>query len=99
MDRQSQTATTQSNPVVADRARVATVALVRQLDGVADEPRPETSPIRAQVTPQGILIQPDDIDALDRFEQHVQMIAGPRAGAAAEYTQHLCVFYLTNDMG
>lgn len=33
--------------------------------------------IRCQVTPRGVLLQSDDTDALDRFEQHLRIIAGP----------------------
>ena len=33
--------------------------------------------IRCQVTPQGLLLQSDDPEALDRFEQHLRSIAGP----------------------
>ncbi len=33
--------------------------------------------IRCQVTPRGVLLQSDDTDALNRFEQHLRVIAGP----------------------
>ena len=33
--------------------------------------------IRCQLTPRGLLIQSDDSDALDRFEDHLRMITGP----------------------
>ncbi|MDE0866769.1 MAG: general secretion pathway protein, partial [Rubripirellula sp.] len=33
--------------------------------------------IRCQVTPRGLLLQSDDPEALDRFEQHLRSIAGP----------------------
>jgi type II secretory pathway component GspD/PulD (secretin) len=39
------------------------------------EPDPAAT-IRGQLTPQGILIQSDAIDALDRFEKHLRQIAG-----------------------
>lgn len=51
------------------------------------------APIKTQVTPQGILIQSDDVAALNRFEEHLQLIAGPSGG----FTQHFRVFYLTNE--
>ncbi|QDT04612.1 Bacterial type II/III secretion system short domain protein [Rubripirellula lacrimiformis] len=34
-------------------------------------------PIRCQLTDRGILLQSDDIEALDRFESHLRLIAGP----------------------
>ena len=49
--------------------------------------------IKAQVTPQGILIQCDDVAALNQFEEHLQLIAGPSGG----FTQHIRVFYLSNE--
>ncbi len=33
--------------------------------------------IRCQLTPRGLLLQSEDTDALDQFEQHLRMIAGP----------------------
>jgi type II secretory pathway component GspD/PulD (secretin) len=37
--------------------------------------RVETSPIRGRLVPQGILIESDDPDALDRFQEHLMDIA------------------------
>jgi type II secretory pathway component GspD/PulD (secretin) len=37
--------------------------------------RAETSPIRGRLVPQGILIESDDPDALDRFQEHLMDIA------------------------
>lgn len=37
---------------------------------------PEKSPIRVQVTPRGVVMQSDDLDALGRFEEHLREIAG-----------------------
>lgn len=51
--------------------------------------KPPTS-IRGEVTPRGILIQSEDLDALDRFEKHLRMIAGPAQGEP----MHTVVFYL-----
>ncbi|WP_165698729.1 secretin N-terminal domain-containing protein [Bremerella volcania] len=33
------------------------------------------APIRSQVVPNGILLQSDDIEALDRFEEHLRMLS------------------------
>jgi len=33
------------------------------------------APIRSQVVPNGILLQSDDIDALDRFEEHLRLLS------------------------
>ena len=55
-------------------------------------PSDKAAPIRVQLTPQGILIQSDDPEALNRFEEHLRLIAGP-ANAAAP-SQQLAVFYL-----
>lgn len=38
---------------------------------------PQAPPIRCQVTPRGLLLQSDDPQALDRFEEHLRSIAGP----------------------
>ncbi|WP_146535129.1 secretin N-terminal domain-containing protein [Rubripirellula reticaptiva] len=46
----------------------------RQLTVVSNAKAPT---IRCQVTPQGILLQSDDTEALDRFESHLKTIAGP----------------------
>jgi type II secretory pathway component GspD/PulD (secretin) len=46
--------------------------------------------IRAQLTPRGILIHASNADELDRFEQHVRMVAG--AGNSSD--TRLAVFYL-----
>lgn len=72
----------------------------------ADSHPPRTSPVRsvverradslrAQLTPQGILIQSGDLDELNRFEKHLRMIAGPegssRMGLAVFYLKHTTV--------
>jgi hypothetical protein len=36
--------------------------------------------ILGKLTPRGILIQSEDLNALDRFEKHLRMIAGPAQG-------------------
>jgi type II secretory pathway component GspD/PulD (secretin) len=54
----------------------------------SDSPSP--AQIRAQWTPRGILVYSDDLQALQRFESHLQLIAGP-AGAPP---QRLAIFYL-----
>ncbi|QEG41808.1 secretin N-terminal domain-containing protein [Roseimaritima ulvae] len=38
---------------------------------------PQAPPIRCQLTPRGLLLQSDDAEALDRFEEHLRAIAGP----------------------
>lgn len=40
----------------------------------ANSPEPA---IRCQVTPRGLLLQSDDSNAVDRFEEHLRTIAGP----------------------
>ncbi|MCP4853160.1 MAG: general secretion pathway protein [Fuerstiella sp.] len=37
----------------------------------------QTPAIRCQLTPRGLLLQSEDTDALDQFEQHLRTIAGP----------------------
>jgi hypothetical protein len=37
----------------------------------------QASAIRCQVTTRGLLIQSDDVSALDKFEEHLRTIAGP----------------------
>ena len=37
----------------------------------------QTPAIRCQLTPRGLLLQSEDTEALDRFEQHLRTIAGP----------------------
>jgi type II secretory pathway component GspD/PulD (secretin) len=46
--------------------------------------------IRGQVTPHGILIQSDNAEALNRFEQHLRLIAGPEGPGELR----LAIFYL-----
>lgn len=46
--------------------------------------------IRCQLTPRGLLLQCDDTEALDRFENHLRTIAGPLQSASSPPT----VFYL-----
>jgi type II secretory pathway component GspD/PulD (secretin) len=46
--------------------------------------------IRVQLTPRGLLVHSDDPDAVQRFEEHVRLIAGP-TGATP---MRLAVFYL-----
>ncbi len=50
---------------------------------------PTSAKIRIQLTPRGILVHSDDPDAIKRFEEHVQLIAGPDESA-----QRLAIFYL-----
>ena len=73
---------------------VASLALVPT--SLANRLQPETSAdarqrsrIRVQQTPRGILVHSDDPAALQRFEEHVQLIAGPDDSA-----QRLAIFYL-----
>ncbi|MEM8734397.1 MAG: secretin N-terminal domain-containing protein, partial [Planctomycetota bacterium] len=47
-------------------------------------------PIRAQMTPRGLMIQCEDTDALDAFEEELRMIAGPTGSLPSKPI----VFYL-----
>ena len=51
----------------------------------------DRSPIRIELTPRGILMQSDDVDALDDFEELLRQIGGPTG--AFQPTQ-IAVFYL-----
>ena len=51
----------------------------------------DRSPIRVELTPRGILMQSDDTDALDDFEELLRQIGGPTG--AFQPTQ-IAVFYL-----
>lgn len=53
--------------------------------------KPAAPPIIIQMTPQGILIQSDDLEALNRFEEIFRTIAGPQDGP---FGRQLAVFYL-----
>jgi type II secretory pathway component GspD/PulD (secretin) len=44
---------------------------------LTDDPRSQAQPIRCQVTARGLLLQSDDTEALDKFEEHLRAIAGP----------------------
>jgi len=61
----------------------------RSADSV-DTPH-DTSGIRVQITPQGMLIRSDDPDALQRFAEHMQLITGAAKTAS---DRRLQVFYL-----
>ena len=37
----------------------------------------DSSPIRMQMTPRGLMLQSEDPEALDRFEEHLRAITGP----------------------
>ena len=50
---------------------------------------PTSAEIRVQLTPRGILVHSDDPAAIERFNEHVQLIAGPD-----ESVQRLAIFYL-----
>lgn len=43
----------------------------------------QSPPIRCQLTTRGLLLQCDDIDALDDFEEHLRSIAGPSGTSAS----------------
>lgn len=57
-----------------NRIRASESREEKWLTSNTDSPAPA---IRCQVTPRGLLIQSDDTEALDRFEQHLITIAGP----------------------
>lgn len=78
-------------PPNSTRRGVAETA-IRFASQEADAPPPSKRPtlIRSQLTPRGILIQSDDLDALDRFEEHLRMIAGPAEGLPTQSV----VYYL-----
>ncbi|MFP6673810.1 MAG: secretin N-terminal domain-containing protein, partial [Pirellulaceae bacterium] len=44
---------------------------------LTDDPSSQAQPIRCQVTARGLLLQSDDTEALDKFEEHLRAIAGP----------------------
>jgi type II secretory pathway component GspD/PulD (secretin) len=44
---------------------------------LTDNIRSQAPAIRCQLTPRGLLLQSDDTEALEQFEQHVRTIAGP----------------------
>jgi type II secretory pathway component GspD/PulD (secretin) len=50
----------------------------------------QTPAIRCQVTSRGLLLQSDDLEGLDRFEEHLRLIANPVAAAPSPPI----VFYL-----
>ncbi len=44
---------------------------------LTDNAHSQAPAIRCQLTPRGLLLQSDDTEALDRFEDHLRAIAGP----------------------
>lgn len=58
---------------------------------VPADAKPTKAPIIIQMTPQGILIQSEDLEALNRFEEIFRTIAGPQDGP---FGRQLAVFYL-----
>lgn len=74
-DSQAKPSAAPTNPVrgpqeKSDQNRLAP----RTLTSVSNQ---RAAAIRCQVTPRGVLLQSDDAEALDRFEQHLRIIAGP----------------------
>ncbi|TWT50585.1 Bacterial type II/III secretion system short domain protein [Rubripirellula amarantea] len=61
-----------------------------QVVWLAGNSKSPSATIRCQLTTRGLLFQSSDTTALDSFEQHLQMIAGPTDTASAPPT----VFYL-----
>ena len=57
---------------------------------LSNNPDSKLPVIRCQITARGVLMQSEDPDALDRFEEHLRMIAGPLDAAPSPPT----VFYL-----
>lgn len=63
----------------------------RERAGVIDETDGDSDPIRVQVTPHGIVLQSDDTEALDRFEDHLREMT--RLGGQTDSAEPI-VFYL-----
>ncbi len=63
-----------SQPGKSSPFRATETSDQRWLTSKNDSP---AAPIRCQITTRGLLIQSDDPEALDRFEQHLITIAGP----------------------
>ena len=56
----------------------------------SEDASPPKQPIKAQVMPRGILLQSDDVQLLNRFEEHLRMIAGPDAFSETK----IAIFFL-----
>jgi len=66
---------------------VTTQNVDRQESEDAGAPKP---PIKAQVTPRGILLQSNDVELLNKFEEHLRVIAGPNVFSDTM----MAIFYL-----
>jgi len=72
----------------SNRITFATMQNVdRQESEDAGAPKP---PIKAQVTPRGILLQSNDVQLLNEFEKHLRTIAGPNVFSETM----MAIFYL-----
>jgi len=56
------------------------------------QPKPPAAEIRVAVTPGGIFIASDDLEALDEFEKRLRAVAGPGTGLMDQ--RDITVFYL-----
>ncbi|MBC8352791.1 MAG: general secretion pathway protein [Planctomycetes bacterium] len=70
--------------VVAEQPKKSTLTDVSTAKAVpqtgqylTDDVHSEAPPIRCHLTPRGLLLQSDDAEALDTFEDHLRTIAGP----------------------
>ena len=79
-DESTQTKPPSITPLETPRARLLTTNNINS----------QAPPIQCQVTPRGLLLQSDDTEALDQFEEHLRMIAGPFHSAPSPPV----VFYL-----
>lgn len=63
------------------RSRIEPTRFVNAQDenGAGEQPYSEDAPIKAQVTPRGILLHSNDPELLKKFEEHLRTIAGPGA--------------------
>lgn len=75
----------------AQRSNRITFATMQNVDPQESEdasaPKP---PIKAQVTPRGILLQSNDVQRLNEFEKHLRLIAGPNVFSDTM----MAIFYL-----
>ncbi len=75
----------------AQRSNRITFATMQNADPQESEdagaPKP---PIKAQVTPRGILLQSNDVQLLNEFEKHLRVIAGPNVFSDTM----MAIFYL-----
>lgn len=75
----------------AQRSNRTTFVTTQNVDREESEDAgPPTQPIKAQVTPRGILLQSTDVQLLNEFEEHLRTIAGPNAFSETM----MAIFYL-----